>query len=469
MTAESLVEIDRAEPVQSPAGRRHRRPDRRYRHRGRPVLAFQPRPARPQDAGRLPAGHRLAALRLRRPPARRICPREARVRAGRGHAQARARGLRRRRGPALLHPSRHRLRRRPACRGRQSLQPRQAAGRRLGHHPAGGQELPADQPGHPGAQDPRGHPGLPHRGHLLEGAHPRALSQRDLSRLGQLRRGPGRHQLFRPLAGRAHAVGDRLSRGAPQGAQPLQHRAQRERGLRPARLRAGPHARGRLHHLGRDAAGQDREAAAAPPRQHRGRAGRLLRRGSPPQSSGRLRREGPLRGWPHRQHHARSRHPGGRRQGAARGPDLLRPPPRLARPLRQDRRHVGVGGGIRPHRPAPAAQRAARLAARRGHQGRSSVDKHRRPARRRRQRRRWCGHRHLGDGDRALRRDDLGAADAGKPDGRRRPGPSRQRRQRGRRDRGREDRQAWTAPTPSPIRRRPMRCARCPMSRAAWW
>ena len=56
-----------------------------------------------------------------------------------------------------------------------------------------------------------------------------------------------------------------------------------------------------------DAAGQGREAAAAPPRRHRGRAGRLLRRGSPPQPAGGLRREGPLRGRPHRQHHPRSR------------------------------------------------------------------------------------------------------------------------------------------------------------------
>ena len=101
------------------------------------------------------------------------------------------RGLRRGRGPALLHPSRHRLHRRDARRDRQRRQPRQAAGGRLGHHPAGRQELPADQPGDAGAQDPRGHPRLPHRGDLLQGAHPRALSQRDLSRLGQLRRGPG--------------------------------------------------------------------------------------------------------------------------------------------------------------------------------------------------------------------------------------------------------------------------------------
>ena len=67
--------------------------------------------------------------------------------------------------------------------------------------------------------------------------------------------------------------------------------------------------------------------------------GRLLRRGSPPQPPGGLRREGPLRGRPHRQHHPRSGHPGGGRQGAARRPDSLRPAPRLARSLRQDRRH----------------------------------------------------------------------------------------------------------------------------------
>ena len=42
----------------------------------------------------------------------------------------------------------------------------------------------------------------------------------------------------------------------------------------------------------------------------------------------------------------------------------------------------------------------------------------------------------------ALRRDDVGAADARQPDGRRRTGPSRQRGERGRRDRGREGRQA---------------------------
>ena len=48
-----------------------------------------------------------------------------------------------------------------ARRDRQPHQSRQAAGRRLGHHPAGRQELPAQQPGHARPQDPRGDPRLP--------------------------------------------------------------------------------------------------------------------------------------------------------------------------------------------------------------------------------------------------------------------------------------------------------------------
>ena len=108
------------------------------------------------------------------------------------------------------------------------------------------------------------------------------------------------------------------------------------------------------------------------------------------------------------------------RQGAARRPDRLRPPPWLARPLRQDRRHERLGGGVRPHRPAPAALRAARLAARRGHQGRSPVGEHRRPARRRPERGRGRGRdRQLRNRHRALRRDGLGAADAAQPECRR--------------------------------------------------
>ena len=241
------------------------------------------------------------------------------------------------------------------------------------------------------------------------------------------------HQLLRPVARRADAVGDRLSRGAAQGAQPLQSHPQREGSLRPPRLRAGPHARRRLHHPGRDAAGQGREAAIPSPRQHRGGAGRLLRRGSAPQPDGGLWREGPLRRRPHRLDHARSGHPGGRRQRPARWPDHLRPPPRLARPVRQDPRHERVGGGVRPHRPAPAAGRPGELAARRGQQDRAAGRADRRPALKRRRGRR---------GHRAVRRDDLGRADLGRAAARRAAAAAPGRRQCRRRDRGREGREA---------------------------
>ena len=65
---------------------------------------------------------------------------------------------------------------------------------------------------------------------------------------------------------------------------------------------------------------------------------------------------------------------------------------------------TALGGGIRPHRPAPAARRPAGLAARGGHQGRCPVGEHRRPARRGYHRR----HGQLGNRHRALRRDDTG-------------------------------------------------------------
>ena len=56
-----------------------------------------------------------------------------------------------------------------------------AAGR-LDHHPAGRQELPADQRGLAPAQDQGGAARAQDRAHLFQGEDPRALSQRDLSR-----------------------------------------------------------------------------------------------------------------------------------------------------------------------------------------------------------------------------------------------------------------------------------------------
>ena len=66
--------------------------------------------------------------------------------------------------------------------------PWRPAGRRLDHHPAGGQELPAvEQADHP-AQDQGSDPGAADRAGLFQGPDPRALSQRDLSRPRLLRR-----------------------------------------------------------------------------------------------------------------------------------------------------------------------------------------------------------------------------------------------------------------------------------------
>ena len=56
------------------------------------------------------------------------------------------------------------------------------------------------------------------RAHLLQGEDPRALSQRNLSRHGRLRRRRRVAALFRQVGARADARGSRLSRGAAEGA-----------------------------------------------------------------------------------------------------------------------------------------------------------------------------------------------------------------------------------------------------------
>ena len=63
----------------------------------------------------------------------------------------------------------------------QLAQRRPARAGRLDDHPAGRQELPRRQRAELRAQDPRGADRAAHRGDLLEGQDPRALSQRDLS------------------------------------------------------------------------------------------------------------------------------------------------------------------------------------------------------------------------------------------------------------------------------------------------
>ena len=73
-----------------------------------------------------------------------------------------------------------------------------AAGR-LHHHPAGRQELPADQRGLAPAQDQGGAARAQDRAHLLQGQDSRALSQRNLSRPRRLRRGRGVAAVFRQV------------------------------------------------------------------------------------------------------------------------------------------------------------------------------------------------------------------------------------------------------------------------------
>ena len=130
-------------------------------------------------------------------------------------------------GQDLLHPSGRRSARRRQRGVDQRQEPRRQspAGRRLDHHAAGDQELPAVERGLLQAQDPRDDPRGPDREGLHQGPHPRALSEPDLSRLRQLRRRDRGAQLFRQVAGRADHRRGGLSRRAAQGAEQLQHRA----------------------------------------------------------------------------------------------------------------------------------------------------------------------------------------------------------------------------------------------------
>ena len=112
---------------------------------------------------------------------------------------------------------------------------------RLHHHPAGRQELPADQRALHDAQDQGSAAGDEDRAHLLEGAHPRALSQRNLSRHGRLRRRRRFAALFRQVGARAVGGGSRLSRGAAEGTQQLPSVPPARARHRAPQLRDRPH------------------------------------------------------------------------------------------------------------------------------------------------------------------------------------------------------------------------------------
>ncbi len=78
-----------------------------------------------------------------------------------------------------IDPSGIAARRSEGCFQRPSAQ---APRRRLDHHPAGGEELPAQHRSEILPQDARGHPRHPHRRDLFQVQDPRTLSERNLSR-----------------------------------------------------------------------------------------------------------------------------------------------------------------------------------------------------------------------------------------------------------------------------------------------
>ena len=293
---------------------------------------------------------------------------------------------------------------------------------------------------------------------LLQGPHPRALSQRDLSRMRATTASPRRRSTISTRSlGQLTLSEIAYLAGAAQGAEPLQHLANEKEAY--ARR---DYVLGRMREDGYITADEEKAAKAeklapAQARRHRGRAGRLLRRGGPPQPARRLWREGPLRGRPDGDDHARSGHPGGRRQGAARRPDRLRPPPWLARPLRQDRRHGACW-----------EEEFARLAQRRPLYGPPT----------------WqlavvtkveaavgqiAG---LPDGEGTIPFAEMHWARPTLPDQRVGGFPGRPANVVSVGDVvvvEKVEKPTGRAPTPSPIRRRPTRCARSPTSTAAWW
>ena len=105
-----------------------------------------------------------------------------------------------------------------------------------------------DRPGLAGPQGPRGDPGAAHRAGADQAAHPRALSERDLSRPAVLRRRRRGAGLFQQVARPAHPGRGGVPGGAAQGAEQLQPVPLSRGGEGAARLGARPHGRGPRHH-----------------------------------------------------------------------------------------------------------------------------------------------------------------------------------------------------------------------------
>ena len=204
------------------------------------------------------------------------------------------------------------------------LQPPPAG--RLDHHPAGREELPADQRGVVRPQDQGSLAGDAHRARLFQGPHPRTLSQRNLSRPRRLRHRGGVAGLFRQVGERTDDRGSLLSGGAAEGAGVAASGAQPRPRHRAAQLRDRPPAW--------KTAGSSRPT---PTRRARNRSivtnranaraylrRRIFRRGSPPRHLRALRRKETLRRRPVGPHHARSEDAGDGAQDHGRRPRQFR-------------------------------------------------------------------------------------------------------------------------------------------------
>ena len=257
----------------------------RGRRQRRHALAFLQGPAGLFAASRLRAAGDDPGARRRRLAGRRIRHPAPALHPDPGRAEDGDQRLPRRRGQEFLRAQRprlhrHRPRRRALC---PELRTRPPAAGRLHHHPAGRQELPADQRAFGRAQDQGSAARAQDRAHLFEGEDPRALSQRNLSRPRRLRRRRRLAALFRQVGARAHRRGSRLSCGAAEGAQQLQSVPPARARDRTAQLRHRPDGG-----VGRDQAGGRREGQEGPARRH-GAAdrrahlrSRIFRRGGPP-------------------------------------------------------------------------------------------------------------------------------------------------------------------------------------------
>ena len=243
------------------------------------VLVFWSRPAGLPAAGALPAADHDPGACRRRPAARRICDRAPHLRADPGDPEAGHRRLPVGRGQEFLQPSRRRPGLDPARRDHRCGQLR-ANRRPVGASTITQQvaknmllsnEISIDRKVKEILLATRIEAGA------AEGPHPRALPERDLSRLRRLRRRRRRADLFRQIARRADPRRGRLSRRrCPRRRTATTRRASRKRPKRAATGSSTAWSRTARATRGARPPSQGRAARAAPAREEAERSRRLI-------------------------------------------------------------------------------------------------------------------------------------------------------------------------------------------------